>query len=114
MVNNLRDISIDKIRNMSQIEQRMMQMFYVSIWNKAADWNSSETVENIESLIKSPTMVNEIIEMLEYNLEHIDFIDSEVQLGFDCPLDVHCTYTRDQLLIAMDYMTPNNVREGVK
>ena len=114
MVNNLRDISIDKIRNMSQMDQRMMQMFYVSIWNKAADWNSSETVENIESLVKSPTMVNEIIEMLEYNLEHIDFIDSEVQLGFDCPLDVHCTYTRDQLLIAMDYMTPNNVREGVK
>lgn len=96
------------------MDQRMMQMFYVSIWNKAADWNSSETVENIESLVKSPTMVNEIIEMLEYNLEHIDFIDSEVQLGFDCPLDVHCTYTRDQLLIAMDYMTPNNVREGVK
>ena len=67
MVNNLRDISIDKIRNMSQMDQRMMQMFYVSIWNKAADWNSSETVENIESLVKSPTRVNEIIEMLEYN-----------------------------------------------
>ena len=37
-----------------------------------------------------------------------------VNLGFDCPLDLHCTYTRDQILIAMDYMTPNNVREGVK
>ncbi len=114
LVNNLRGISIDKIRDMSQIEQRMMQMFYVSIWNKAADWNSLETTKNIENLVKSPTMVSEIIELLEYNLEHIDFIDSEVQLGFDCPLDVHCTYTRDQLLIAMDYMTPSNVREGVK
>ena len=37
-----------------------------------------------------------------------------VNLGFDCPLDLHCPYTRDQILIAMDYMTPNNVREGVK
>lgn len=44
----------------------------------------------------------------------IDFIDKDAQLGFDCPLDVHCTYTRDQLLIAMDYFKPNNVREGVK
>lgn len=114
LIKNLRDISIDKIRNMNQMDQRMMQMFYVSIWNKAADWNSSETIENIESLVKSQTMVNEIIELLKYNLENIDFIDSEVQLGFECPLDVHCTYTRDQLLIAMDYMTPNNVREGVK
>lgn len=88
-------------------------MFHVSIWNKAADWNSSETIENIESLAKSPIMVNEIIELLEYNLEHIDFIDSEAQLGFDCPLDVHCTYTRNQLLVAMDYKTPNNVQGGV-
>ena len=114
LANNLRGISIDKIRNMSQLEQRMMQMFYVSIWNKAADWNSAETIRNIECLVNSPTMVNEMIELLEYNLEHIDFIDIEVQLGFDCPLDVHCTYTRDQLLVAMDYMTPNNVREGAK
>ena len=91
-----------------------MRMFYVSMWNKAANWSSSETFENIENLAKSPTMVNEMIELLEYNLEHIDFIDSEVKLGFECPLDVHCTYTRDQLLVAMDYMTPSNVREGVK
>ena len=114
LIHNLRDITIDKIRNMSQMEQRMMQMFYISIWNKTADWNSSETIENIENLIKSPTMVNEMIQLLEYNLEHIDFIDSETQLGFDCPLDVHCTYTRDQLLVAMDHMVPGNVREGVK
>lgn len=114
LIDNLRDISIQKIRDMSPIEQRMMQMFYISIWNKAANWNDHETVQNIENLLKSPTMVNEIVELLSYNLEHIDFIDSEVQLGFDCPLDVHCTYTRDQLLVAMDYMTPSNVREGVK
>jgi len=114
LVHNLRDISIDKIRRMNQMEQRMMQMFYITIWNKAADWNASETIENIENLANSPIMLNEIIELLEYNLNHIDFIDSEVQLGFECPIDVHCTYTRDQLLIAMDYMTPSNVREGVK
>lgn len=114
LVNNLRDISIEGIKRMKPIEQRMMQMFYISIWNKAADWNARETIENIGNLAKSPTMVHEVIELLTYNLEHIDFIDNEVQLGFDCPLDVHCTYTRDQLLIAMDHMTPSNVREGVK
>ena len=40
------------------------------------------------------------------DLYNIDFIDQPVPLGFDCPLDLHCTYTRDQILIAMDYMTP--------
>lgn len=48
------------------------------------------------------------------DLYNIDLIDQPVPLGFDCPLDLHCTYTRDQILIAMDYMTPKNVREGVK
>ena len=59
-------------------------------------------------------MMHELNELLSFNLERIDFIDQPVPLGFDCPLDLHCTYTRDQILIAMDYMTPKNVREGVK
>lgn len=46
--------------------------------------------------------------------EKIDFIDEPVDLGFDCPLGLHCTYTRDQLLVAMDFMKPATVREGVK
>ena len=33
---------------------------------------------------------------------------------FDCPLDLHCTYTRDQLLVALDFLKPATVREGVK
>mgnify|MGYP000155178243 CR=1 FL=1 len=35
-------------------------------------------------------------------------------MGFDCPLDLHCTYTRDQLLVALDFLKPATVREGVK
>ncbi len=38
----------------------------------------------------------------------------DVDLGFDCPLDLHCTYTRDQLLVALDFLKPATVREGVK
>ena len=59
-------------------------------------------------------MYNELVELLNYNFEKIDFIDKPVDLGFDCPLDTYCTYTRDQLLVAMDFMKPNSMREGVK
>lgn len=31
-----------------------------------------------------------------------------------CPLDVHCSYTRGQILVALDFMKPDTVREGVK
>lgn len=59
-------------------------------------------------------MLEEILEVLRYNYDKIDFMDESVELGFDCPLDLHCTYTRDQILVAMDFMKPSTVREGVK
>ena len=61
-----------------------------------------------------PVMLAELMELLQYKYDHIDFIDESVDLGFACPLDLHCTYTRDQILVAMDHMTPSNVREGAK
>ena len=59
-------------------------------------------------------LLGELMSLLQYRFEQIDFIDEPVDLGFDCPLDLHCTYTRDQLLVAMDFMKPATVREGVK
>ena len=65
--------------------------------------------------IKSwPVLCSERLEILEFNDNRIDFVDEVVDVGFDCPLDLYCTYTRDQILVAMDFMKPNTVREGVK
>ena len=52
--------------------------------------------------------------MLYYNYDRIDFVDAPVDLGFECPLDLHCTYSRDQILAALDFMKPGTVREGTK
>lgn len=71
-------------------------------------------LDNLYTLSDSTTLLDELIELLQYRFEQIDFIDEPVNLGFDCPLDLHCTYTRDQLLVAMDFMKPATVREGVK
>lgn len=100
---------------LSDSEKRMMQMFYITVWGKAAeDWNSEDVLENLYELSDSTTLLGELINLLQYRFEQIDFIDEPVELGFDCPLDLHCTYTRDQLLVAMDFMKPATVREGVK
>ena len=96
-------------------EKRMMQMLYVSIWLKTVDdWNSDEVLDNLYALSDCPVLLGEMLELLQYNYNHIDFIDEPVDLGFDCPLDLHCTYTRDQILVALDFMKPSTVREGVK
>ena len=59
-------------------------------------------------------MLGELQALLQYQYDRIDFIDEPVDVGFDCPLDLHCTYTRDQLLVALDFLKPATVREGVK
>ena len=100
---------------LTEIEKRMLRMFYITMWGKAIeDWTADEVSENIHALLNSPTMLSELIALLRYNYNRIDFIDEPVDLGFDCPLDLHCSYTREQLLVAMDFMKPSIVREGVK
>lgn len=115
LVDMLKNIDNTDFSALSDVEKRMMQMFYITIWGKSIeDWNDQEVIDNLYSLSDSPVLLSELIALLEYNYNRIDFIDDTVDLGFDCPLDLYCTYTRDQLLVAMDFMKPNTVREGVK
>lgn len=99
---------------LSSFEQRMLQMFYMTIWDSyAEDWNSDDVLERLYDLADSPVMLQELIDMLRYQYDHIDFVDSTTDLGFDCPLDVHCTYTQRQLLAALDYKNYSAMRQGV-
>lgn len=101
--------------SMADTEKRMMQMFYITVWGKAVDsWDNEEVLDNLYALSDSAVLLGELTSLLQYRFNQIDFIDEPVDLGFDCPLDLHCTYTRDQLLVAMDFMKPATVREGVK
>ena len=100
---------------LSPAEQRMLQMFYVTVWGKVAEhWDDESVLDNLYTLSDSPTLLGELQTLLRYQYSRIDFIDEPVDVGFDCPLDLHCTYTRDQLLVALDFLKPATVREGVK
>ena len=103
------------IERLSGAEQRMLQMFQFTVWQKPAEECGFESLkEGLQQIKNNPVLCAELKELLQYSLNHIDFIDEPVELGFDCPLDLHCTYTRDQILVAMDFMKPNTVREGIK
>jgi len=105
--NNLQDITGEK--------NRMLNMFFYTIWQKSPEECGLKSVFGGLSQLKSyPTILAELIELLHYNYNRIDFVDEQIDLGFECPLDLHCTYTRDQILVAMDYMNPSVIREGVK
>ena len=101
--------------SLSPIERRMMWMLVLTIWpQKAEGWSDEEASSNLRSLADNTILLGEMIELLRYRFDKIDFIDEPVDVGFDCPLDLHCSYTRDQILVALDFMRPSTVREGVK
>ena len=103
------------LSDFDECQIRMLQMMQFTIWQKSyEDCGFTDLLEGFIQLEESPVMLGEMLDILRYNYDRIDFIDKPVDLGFDCPLDLHCTYTRDQILVAMDFMKPNTVREGVK
>ena len=110
----LREIDRLNCLKLTSDETAMLRMFYHTIWPVTTDAVSMRDIqERLKDLSNSPVMLCELIEILEYNYSQIDFIDEQVSLGFPSPLDLHCTYTRDQLLIGLGHTNPSSVREGV-
>ncbi len=96
-------------------ERQMLQMFYVTVWSEVIDFDKpNEAIKNLKRLKDSPILFSEMMSLLEYKQDHIDFVDKRLDFGFECSLDSHCTYSRDQILVALDFMKPSTVREGVK
>ncbi len=100
----------------NDLEIRMLNMFQFTVWQKSyQDCGYSDCYEIFRKLkTENPILTKELINLLDYRFKTIDFVDEPVNLGFNCPLDLYCSYSRDQILVAMDMLKPNTVREGVK
>ena len=67
---------------LSPVEQRMLQMFYVTVWGKAAErWDDEEALDNLYALSDSPVLLGELQALLQYQYDRIDFIDEPVDVG---------------------------------
>lgn len=98
-----------------EVEYKMLQMLQFTLWQKTYEDSGYLGIEDlIKDIKRNPNVCNELIEILKYNFERIDFVDEKVELGINSPLDLHCTYSRDQFLVALDFFKPNAMREGVK
>ena len=103
-----------KMEDFKPIEIRMLNMFQYTIWGKSHEaMGFTNQLEGIRRIKANPRMFAELLQILQYNLNHIDFVDEKVDIGFDSPLDLYCHYTRDQIFVAMDYMKPETIRQGV-
>ncbi len=115
LLKELPNVDIWQWDSFSNIEKRMINMFSVTMWPERLEkWTVTDGYNYVKTLKNYPVLFNELLELLAYQKEKIDFVDIKTDIFIDSPLDVYSSYTRDQLLVAMDFFTPANVREGVK
>lgn len=104
--------------NLNGEEELMLNMMYYTFYNGIPDSEGVEsTAQAIEKLLKNTVLMEEVLEILSFNYNHIAFMDKKVNLEFPCPLDLHCEYSRDQIMAAFNYYNAKQkpaFREGVK
>ena len=101
------------IKDYNDIQKSFIEMFYFTIWTNAEDLGVEKELQMIKALKQNPVLFSELIEILKYQYESISFEEKKVDLGFEHPLEAHCHYSRDQLLVALGHKNPSNVRQGV-
>ncbi len=98
----------------SKEEEIMLLMLHYDIWQNPGGFDSLE--ESINAIGKNPQLVQEIIEVMEFLLDKIDFIEKEIDLPYPQPLKLHARYTREQILTAFAFSSFDKKasnREGV-
>lgn len=99
-------------------ERLMRNMLYYTFYQSEPQKEGFTSIDaGIREVIKYDFVKDEIIQIMKYNLKHIDFVSKECDYPYDCPLDIHCNYTTRQILAAYDYYNEEQAptfREGVK
>lgn len=96
-------------------EQRQLWMLYFTLQIKESTLDDAALmVSQLYDLKRNVRLMNEIQDLLYWNYDHIDHVSKRLNLGFANPLDLHCSYSRDQLLAAFSHRNPRSVREGVE
>lgn len=104
---------------LSEEEKHMLGMLYYSFYIEAPEKLGYESFAKAlyNLCVNNKELIEESVEILNYNYLHIDFIDKAVDLEADVPLDLHCNYSIDQIMAAFGYFNENkkpSFREGVK
>jgi superfamily II DNA or RNA helicase len=102
----------------TQEEKIMLAMLYYSFYNSNPQQEGMLTIEDgISKILENQEMKEEILAILNYNYETVEFMEIENNLNFICPLGVHSRYSTAQILAALEYFNEEKspaFREGVK
>lgn len=114
IISNIETIEFLNWDSLSTSQQLMWKMLYVSIWEKPI--SSFGFKSYFEGIIKFKSCIDvyqEALNLLRYCYDHIGIVGITPSLSYSCPLEVHCTYTRAQILAALDFIENYTISEGV-
>jgi len=103
----------------SPLERTMLTMFHYTVYSKGLDElepGFASIEEAIFAVIADDDIYNELRDLLQFQYERIEFVDKPLELGFESPLDLYCSYTLDQILVALGRHTERqrkHFQEGV-
>ncbi|MHB8076696.1 DUF3427 domain-containing protein [Desulfosporosinus fructosivorans] len=102
------------------VEKTMLTMAYYTAWGKGLGdlGNRFTSIEKaLYWAIDDSLLYQELMDLLEYQYMKIDFVDKPLdKFGEEYPLDLYCSYTFDQILVALGKHTEekrSSFREGV-
>jgi superfamily II DNA or RNA helicase/HKD family nuclease len=101
--------------NFDDNSERFVLMMDVCLWGK--ERLPSASAESLARLRTNPALQAELVELLRYRHGCLDEVPPQVKLPFLCPLTLHASYTRDEILAALGDWTrtkQNEMREGVR
>lgn len=102
------------LENLNKEEKIMLIMFHYTVWSSSPNGNLIYYLNKLRE--DNGPIFNEILELLEYNRDSIDFIGKDIDFGYKCPLELYAKYNTDQILAAIGEYTihkKKSFREGV-
>ena len=102
----------------SESETLMRNMLYYTFYKKhPAKMGFTDIDAGIDFVLHEDFVKDEVLQILQYNRKHVDFVSGINEYPFTCPLDLHCQYNTNQIMAAFGYFTETvspEFREGVK
>jgi superfamily II DNA or RNA helicase len=98
-------------------DSRLLAMLHYDLWRDAGPaLGIGSLKESVLRVKRNPRLEEELRGVLSILFDRIGFIDRSAGVPFPCPLDLHCHYTRDEILAGMGYFGIDrkpSQREGV-
>ncbi|AMR31177.1 restriction endonuclease subunit R [Mucilaginibacter sp. PAMC 26640] len=115
----IKDLIVDdfNIHNLNDEKNLMLLMLHYDIWQKAGPMLDFVSLEaSFNQVAKNPTMLAEFVEITDYLMSKIDFVERKFELDIPMPLRIHSRYNRGEILVATGmhkFDKASSNREGV-